>query len=119
MEKNKSLHAAAAGMAGMSFVAFFVAGSPWGAFSLIFSVEAAAGLGVFRSGRRGRFLVKAVGAAASENLFLGAAADLLGSTLSRPEIPIARASFACVCVCVWCVRVCTVRVRAQYMWMRL
>ena len=63
--------------------------------------------------------MKAVGAAASENLFLGAAADLLGSTLSRPEIPIARASFACVCVCVWCVRVCTVRVRAQYMWMRL
>ena len=50
--------------------------------------------------------MKAVGAAASENLFLGAAADLLGSTLSRPEIPIARASFACVCVCVCGVCAC-------------
>ena len=76
----------------MSFVAVFAADLPWGASSLIFPVEAAPGLGVCTRG--GEFLVKAVGAAASENLFLGAAADVLGSTLSRPEIPIARASFA-------------------------
>jgi hypothetical protein len=82
----------------MSFGAVLVAGLPRGAgLALIFSVEAAAGLGVcIRGGGGGAgFLVKAVGAAASENLFLGAAADVLGSTLSRPEIPIARASFAC------------------------
>jgi hypothetical protein len=96
MQQKKGKTSPHAAAAGMFFDAVFVAGLPLGASSLIFSVEAAAGLGVCtRGGGGGGFLVKAVGAAASENLFLGATADVLGSTLSRPEIPIARASFAC------------------------